>query len=546
MGKTVGKIIGQIVAVLAGLAVSLVLYFVGHVTYDITIEAGEIFGPDDFYSGAWTPKFTDRYEIPDNTAVGVYPLEVKVLPFLKFNASVTIVDTVAPVLSVQDISLNYGETAEITDFIVEAQDVTPLNVYYETEPDFTKAGEQELVIYAMDAAGNTVSENAVLSMSCVYDHVTVELGEELPDVKEYLVDKQMRANYMCPPNKDDLSVGDYYIRIKVGNDVYRTKLTLIDTTAPTVSGNDISGWINEPMEATAFIASIEDASPCEVTFVKEPDFTKLGKQTVKLLVTDTSGNQSEATSTLNIQEDTTGPVIICNGISATVGTTISYRSAIAVTDNHDGTITNFNVDTSAVDITKVGDYVVVCTAVDQAGNQSSREIVVSVKPEVKAYQPTLEDVYAQAEAVLLQIITPGMDKVAQVTAIYNWTRSHISYRYGSDKTNWVKTAYEGFTKRNGDCFTYAAVSMAMLNRLGINCMFIKKEQAPWGTQSQHYWLLVDYGAGYYHYDSCPRRTGYNFCLIGDVELWNYSNNPATRREEGSHNFTRELYPPINP
>ncbi len=545
MGKTVGKIIGQILAVLLGVVGSFVFYFMKHVTYDITVEAGEEYSALDFYHGAWKAEFTDKYELPDTDHVGIYPLEVKVSPGFKFGASVTVVDTVAPVLTLQDLSLNHGESAEITDFVMEADDATSVTVKYVTEPDYKKAGKQDVVIEAMDEAGNTVSANCILSMSCVLDLVTAELSDELPDVKEFLVDKKMSARYVNPPKAEELEVGEYIVKIRVDGETIPTRLMLVDTTAPVVSANTVYGWQNEAVEPAAFV-EVTDASDYTVTYIKEPDYKTLGQQEVKVLVTDTSGNETKETCTLIVQEDTAPPNIICNGISATVGTTISYRNSINVVDNHDGTITNFTVDTSAVDISTVGTYKVVCVATDSSGNTATKEITVTIKPVVTAYQPTLEDVYAQADLIIAQIITPNMDKRSQCVAIYNWTRSHISYRYGSDKTNWVKTAYEGFTKRNGDCFTYASTAMAMMNRLGITCQFVIKEPAPWGTQSQHYWLLVDYGMGYYHFDSCPRRTNYNFCLIGDTELYNYSNNPNTRLEVGSHNFTRELYPPINP
>lgn len=546
MSKTILKIVGEFAALLVGVAIALAFYFVGHATYDIQIEAGQTVSANDFWSGAWNPTFTEKYPVPDTKDVGIYPLEVSLGGPVRYNASVTIVDTEMPVLEVKDLTLNHGETAAITDFVVKAEDNSRVSLYYEVEPDFEIAGEQPLTIYASDAAGNTVSENVVLFMSCIYDHVTTELNGTLPDVKLFLVDPTMEASYVNPPSGEELVVGDQTVKVKVGGKTYDTILTLEDTTAPVVTTQVVNGWINEVQDPSVFVTGIEDATECTVAFVETPDYSSLGTKTVKIVVTDACGNESVVTSEVKVAEDTTAPFIFCNGISATVGTTISYRSAISVSDDHDGLMTNFTIDTSSVDVSKAGTYTVTCTATDSAGNTATKDIVVTINNAVVAFQPTLEDVYAEADKIIAQIITPGMDKVAQVTAIYNWTRSHISYRYGSDKTNWVKTAYDGFTKRSGDCFTYASTSMAMLNRLGITSQFVIKEQQPWTTQSQHFWLIVDYGMGYYHYDSCPRRTGYNFCLIGDTELYNYSNNPATRREQGSHNFTRELYPYINP
>lgn len=86
---------------------------------------------------------------------------------------------------------------------------------------------------------------------------------------------------------------------------YDVILHIVDTNRPIVSVQKVDGYYNCEVYPEQFIRSIEDASFCYVRFIKKPDTTQYGLQEVRLLVTDSAGNQTEVISQLcvsNVKE----------------------------------------------------------------------------------------------------------------------------------------------------------------------------------------------------------------------------------------------------
>ena len=83
-------------------------------------------------------------------------------------------------------------------------------------------------------------------------------------------------------------------------------------------------------------------------------------------------------------------------------------------------------------------------------------------------------------------------------AIYRYV--YYSYRFtervASNKQDWKYEAWRGLTTRKGDCFTYSAAAKVLLEKIGAKTMMVSQ----WG----HYWLLVDLGTGWYHFDALNR------------------------------------------
>ena len=130
------------------------------------------------------------------------------------------------------------------------------------------------------------------------------------------------------------------------------------------------------------------------------------------------------------------------------------------------------------------------------------EIPEVTQPPVELPALTYDGLAEKVEAVLADLITDDMTQLEQAKAVYDYTRTHISYSGDSDNSDWEQGAYVGLTAKRGDCFTYYAVARAMLTVLGIHN--IKVERV--GGISDHYWLLVDCGDGWYHFDSTPRSS----------------------------------------
>ena len=106
------------------------------------------------------------------------------------------------------------------------------------------------------------------------------------------------------------------------------------------------------------------------------------------------------------------------------------------------------------------------------------------------------------QVVLEKIVSDDMSKLEQARAVFDFTRTKISYTGDSDKSDWLNGAYEGLTTRKGDCFTYYAVSRALLTALGIDNLEVQRLGGP----TSHFWNLVNCGDGWYHFDATPRSS----------------------------------------
>jgi hypothetical protein len=127
----------------------------------------------------------------------------------------------------------------------------------------------------------------------------------------------------------------------------------------------------------------------------------------------------------------------------------------------------------------------------------------------------------------------------KAAAIYQWTYHNIGYADNSPKDVWLTGAYNGLVKRTGDCYTYAATAKALLERIGLEPMVIRKEVTANTSSNNHWWLLLDLGDGYYHFDPTRRKDRTEFFMWTDAQLKVYSD-----AHRGSHNFNRDLYPEI--
>lgn len=234
--------------------------------------------------------------------------------------------------------------------------------------------------------------------------------------------------------------------------------------------------------------------------------------------------------------DTTPPTVIGSDFEIKLGDSVSYRKQITVTDDCDENPT-IAVDNSAVDLDTPGVYPVVYTVTDSAGNSTVLTLQMTVVKEIIP-APTEDYVLDQAEQILQQIAGGAMSDLEVAYSIYRWTKYNIGYLDSSDKTTWLVGAFDGFTNRRGDCYTYYAVAKALLTAAGIDNVDMVKYRTS-ETQSRHYWLLVNVGGGWYHFDATPYvYKNANFFMVTDQELATWD----AKYYKGAHNFIDEGIP----
>lgn len=257
-------------------------------------------------------------------------------------------------------------------------------------------------------------------------------------------------------------------------------------------------------------------------------------ETVTVPVTEKPGTEPPATEPPSTEPpDTEGPVISgVQPLTTTVGGTVSYRDGVTAVDDRDGPVT-LQVDSSKVDLNAPGEYEVIYSAEDSAGNRTevTTTVVVTqpdpppssaaVRPDpTPAVKVTLEDVNAMADRILAKIIDDSMSQKEKAKAIFDYVHGHIKYVGSSDKSSWIDAAHTGFTTGRGDCFNYFACAKALLTRAGIPNVDLERV----GGVTHHYWQLVDVGDGYHHFDTCPHPTGYGITsfLITETQARAYT------------------------
>ncbi len=376
----------------------------------------------------------------------------------------------------------------------------------------------------------------LLPYYCVKREMTIEAGEKCPVVGAFLNWGNKNASFVSGIDENTVlnRAGDYGVIIRVYGRRVAAVLHVEGTAEPRIATRNVAIFSGGTVKADDFVEEVEGITPVDIRFAEEPDCAPGGINTVLLEIEDEVGNVTTAEALLEVIEDREPPVIHGVGeLTMTAGGSVSYKKGVTVTDNYDRDV-KLNVDSSAVDVDKPGDYRVIYTAVDSAGNRTSVSTVLHVQP-VTVDTVTEEVINREADKLLARILADSMSQYDQAKAIYDWCHSNIAYSDGTPKTDWVQGAYRGLVDRKGDCYVYAATAKCLLTRAGITNMDIEKIPA----KSMHYWNLIDIGEGWHHFDACRRKDGSTFFYKTDAELMEYSD-----AHNKTHNYNRDLYPEI--
>ena len=529
--------------VLVLVLVTAALFCTDHKVYKtLTVEAGTDVTAASFLKHEGEAGFAEGVSF-DVHAVGEYP--VKILVGSKTYSSTLIVeDTLDPVVTVQDVDAPYGGTILPEDFVTAASDGTTITYSFLEEPDMLRTGTQSVTILAEDGAGHTVSLSANLDVWPVYTVITAEAGSEIPDASVYSVTGE-EVSYLDVSSVDMNTVGEYTVEVAMQTESYHVTLKVVDTTAPAVTFKErvTYGYGKNPdpcdfvdMDTIVDMSEVYITGVCEE--LPEDTYSLTSESTTEFVytatVSDVYGNSVSGDVILIYEPDTEAPVITgYTDIYVYLGDSVSYKKTVSVTDNVDENV-ELQVDNSEVDLNTPGTYWIHYAATDVAGNTATASCYLNVAEK----SVTEEEVYALADAVLAEILTDGMTVKEQLKAIYTWVRQNVGYISHSEKNDQLMAAYEGFTNHAGDCFVFAMTSKYLLERAGIPNIDIKKIYIE--GASSHYWNLVDYGEGWYHFDTTPRKDGTVFFLWTDEELWEYSDS-----HKNSHKYDPTLYPEIN-
>ena len=369
--------------------------------------------------------------------------------------------------------------------------------------------------------------------SLAYKVCRVEAGVEVKP-SDFLKKPDENAVFTGDSQNFDITEpGEYKVKVKSGLFTHGCKLIIEDTVAPQAQPVDMRVEKGSSCEAEQFVTDIVDATQVTVSYGLKPDFDTVGDQNVQIILKDKGGNQTTLEAKLTVfPQDSEPPRIIgATDLTIFVGDSVSYKKDVTVEDNNPEGV-ELSVDSSAVNLKEAGVYPVVYTATDAAGNTTS----VTVNLTIKAREHGIDEVNALADQVLARILTPDMTLEQKARAIFDYNKSHIGYINNSDKSDWVKAAYEGLALGKGDCYVYACTAKLLLTRAEIPNMDIAKIP----TETLHYWNLVDVGDGWYHFDTTPRVDHPVIYMWTDEKLMEYSKN-----HKNCHNYDHSAYPKVN-
>ena len=367
---------------------------------------------------------------------------------------------------------------------------------------------------------------------------TIEAGTSA-DVSMYITGEPKFPKYVSC--NLDFSTVNYNIpqtirfTVRMYGTNFPCELDIVDTTPPTAEAVPQTMFsVDAIPDVEDCVTNIYDLNEVTVEWLELPDITTGGDLIAKAAVTDNSGNCSIIDVPFYVTKDSEAPVIEgTHDIEVYIGDPIGYREDVTVTDDIDPNPI-LEIDTSEVTADEPGTYVVTYRATDFSGNMSEATINLKLKKKPSTYvEPDV--VYAEAQKILDKITNSDMSDMEKALQITYWVRYNVYYVSNCDDSSWTRAAYDGFTKRSGNCYTFAMCAKALFDVAGIENMIIIRD--PY-IYNPHYWNYIKINDQWYHCDSTP-RIGWSsyFFMYTTKELKNFWHNGWN-----GYNFPEDKYP----
>lgn len=404
--------------------------------------------------------------------------------------------------------------------LVSGLDGTGIEVSFTEEPTLDTVGKQQLELrFAMN--GSECTRSVELTRFQMITEISSKLGSgSVPELRDFVPDESIDASFKgdSPASLPEDSCGSHCLIIECDGREYPVTYLVTEDIPPKAVGLAVTTQAGSVPAPETLVDQIVDHSEVTVTYVETPELTMVGSREVTLLLTDAFGNSTQVTAVIEVVPAADGPSFAgLEELHVQVGDTISYKAGVSATDPQDGKLT-FTVDPGNVDNKAVGTYTAYYTATDADGHTLTVPRTILVLDEAEAA------VENYAKNVLKKIITDDMTRDQMIYQVYKYSRKNVQFVGSSDKSSIVHAAYEGFSTGKGDCYTYYAMNVILLDMLGIENLEVTRV----GGTSNHWWNLVLYEDGkYYHVDSCPKSIyldSQTYYKMTDSDLDDYTNN----------------------
>lgn len=422
-------------------------------------------------------------------------------------------DTTAPQVTFQDYDAYTDYQINPENFIAKKEDASEMTVSLGNEIQINGFGEYHPIVIVKDAYGNETSQECLLNISYIKSKFALEYGNTLTK-QDILFDVQQYADTVNQADIDAINqsdVGQYDLKSVYEGQEKITKITVQDTTAPTLVLKDVTLYTEQTITDTnQFVEKAEDLAGVTLNILTQIDYSIIGEQEITIEAVDGHGNKTSQTAKLIIKNDDEGPVFSgLNDIKVTKNGSVDYKKNVTAKDGKDGDV-EFTVDSSQVKLDTVGTYYATYTASDKSGNTttSKRKIVVSEKSTATSSSSSSGDVYAKADEFIAKATSGVSGTANKILAIKNYLRNNIKYshRYNASNTGSVNAAaMKAFTAYEGDCYIHAAAAQVMFTRLGVQSIIVN------ALDYTHYWNMVYINGGWKHVDPTP---GWAYADVG--------------------------------
>ncbi len=325
-------------------------------------------------------------------------------------ANVTVVDNINPITITKNTSITLDSkgiaTIQVSDINNESSDNCGIELMVISQSDFTVAniGQNLVNLTVTDKSGNSSGSTAVVTVvdnsppTVVTNNITVLLNNSgiasinATDIDNGSYDNDAVKNIVLDKTTFDCSnLGDNTVTLSVTDNsenraTGEAKVTIVDNTNPVATTKNISIVLNNSGIATLQASDINygstDNCSIETMVIDKSSFTasNIGQNSVKLTVTDKSGNSSSSTAVVTVN-DSSHPSVITKDITIELNSigiaTVSAADIDNGSTDNDG-IKNRSLDKTTFDCTNIGDNTVTISVTDNSGNTSSAEAKVTV------------------------------------------------------------------------------------------------------------------------------------------------------------------------
>lgn len=423
----------------------------------------------------------------------------------EMTVKLNIVDTKAPVVEFQDILVPVDQELSASDFVVSADDLSPLTAEFigDVEPA-DQLQDQYVSVVVRDSAGNSNMSVCTVRYEWIPRTLTWELGNELtkndlllnPERDEALLDQAQLAAI------NEGGLGTYTVISTSGDDTVTCQVTVMDTTGPVLRLQEAQIRKGQSVKVDAFIKSVSDYSgDVTLELVSEPDCNTYGAQTVTVRAADIHGNVTTQDTTLYVARDFSGPKFTgLTDVKLEKHTEFDFNEGVTCKDARDGEMT-FTVDTSRVDTSKAGTYYAIYRAKDSCGNETIQRRKITINPDEE-----------DTKALVAQIADSLPN---DPEAIRDYVRKNIRYssNWGGDDPTWF-----GFNRKHGNCYVHAMCLQDLLEYKGWETQLIWVTK-PASYYESHYWLLIKIDGQWKHIDATPSTMHGKYSLMNDAQRY---------------------------